>query len=194
MLLSDRSIKEEIAKKTIIIRPYEEKNVQPSSYDIRLDNKFLVFRHTHHPFIDLKKRLNELTTLIEINENKPFMLHPGEFVLGSTYEHLTLPRDIAARIEGKSSLGRVGILIHSTAGYVDPGWKGNLTLEISNVAKLPVTLYYKMKIGQLSFVRMTTPADVPYGSPKLRSKYHGSTKPVPSRLYDDFKKYRKLFK
>lgn len=191
MLLSDKSIKEAIANKKIQINPYVEEHVQPSSIDIRLDNKFLVFRHAHHPFIDLRNPQDGLTEPIEITDDQPFILHPGEFVLGSTYENIELPADLAALIEGKSSLGRLGILIHSTAGFVCPGWKGKLTLEISNVAKLPVTLYYKMKIGQISFLQMSTPVEHPYGSPKLGSKYYGSSAVMASKAHVDFKEEKK---
>lgn len=186
MILSDRSIKEEIKKGRVVITPYDPKSVEPSSYDVRLDNKFLIFKHSSHAFIDVRKKMNGLMEMVTIKDDEPFILHPGEFILGSTFERIKLPNNIVARIEGKSSLGRLGILIHSTAGYVDPGWDGNLTLELSNVAKLPITLYYKMKIGQISFARMTTPVDKPYGSKGLKSKYHGDKGPSPSRFYQDF--------
>ncbi|MBI5389216.1 dCTP deaminase [Candidatus Woesearchaeota archaeon] len=187
MLLSDKSIREAIAQKRIRVEPFEPSHIQPSSIDIRLDKKFLVFKHADHPYIDLRKSNDDLTTPIEITGDKPFILHPGEFVLGSTFETVTLPSDLAAMIEGKSSLGRLGILIHSTAGFISPGWSGKLTLEISNVAKLPVTLYYLMKIGQISFVQMTTAAERPYGSKDLGSKYYGSEGAVASKAYADFK-------
>ncbi|MBI5391237.1 dCTP deaminase [Candidatus Woesearchaeota archaeon] len=186
MLLSDRSIKEEIANGRISVHPYEESHVQPSSIDIRLGKKFLIFKHTSHPFIDLRKPMDDLTAPLEIGDDEPFILHPGEFVLGSTFEELMLPNDIAGMIEGKSSLGRLGILIHSTAGFISPGWKGHLTLEISNVAKLPVTLYYKMKIGQISFLQMTTPVERPYGSAALQSKYYNSKEAEASKAYKEF--------
>ncbi len=186
MILSDRSIKEEVSAGRIVIEPYREECVQPSSVDVHLDKTFLVFNHSEHTFIDTRKEMPDLTTKIIVDNGKPFILHPGEFVLGSTSEKLTLPNDVAARIEGKSSLGRLGLLIHSTAGYIDPGFSGNITLELSNVSKLPITLYPGMKIGQFSFQKMTTPVEKPYGSPELRSRYQGQTNPEPSKLYKDF--------
>jgi dCTP deaminase len=153
-----------------------------------VDRKFLVFRGQRYPFIDVRAEQLDLTEMVEVEDDQPFILHPGQFVLGSTLERIALPDDLVARLEGKSSLGRLGLLIHSTAGYVDPGWDGNLTLELSNVANLPITIYYGMKIGQISFIRMTTPVDRPYGSPALRSRYFGQSDPTPSRFYQDWKK------
>lgn len=186
VLLSDKSIKEAIAKGKIAIKPYFEDCVQPSSIDIHLDSKFLLFNKAQHAVIDLRQKQDELMTPVEIKDSEPFILHPGEFVLGSTLESLRLPNNIAGRIEGKSSLGRLGLLIHSTAGYIDPGWEGNLTLELSNVSPLPITLYYKMKIGQISFTQMTTPVDRPYGSKGLGSHYQGQKVPMASRFYEEF--------
>ena len=160
-----------------------------ASLDVHLDRKLLVFKTWRHPFyIDVKQSLDDLNELVEIDDERPFLLNPGEFVLGSTLESVTLPDDIVGRLEGKSSLGRIGLLIHSTAGYVDPGWQGHLTLELSNVAKLPVTLYYGMKIGQLSFLRLTTAAENVYGAEGLGSKYQGQTEPTPSKYYKDFER------
>ncbi len=187
MVLSDRTIKEEIAKGRIVIDPLDEECFQPASVDVHLDRKLLVFRTWRYPFyVDVKQNLEDLTEMVLIEDERPFFLNPGEFVLGSTVESVTLPDDIVGRLEGKSSLGRIGLLIHSTAGYVDPGWQGHLTLELSNVAKLPITLYCGMKIGQMSFLRLTTPVDRPYGSAGLSSKYQGQTDPVASRYYIDF--------
>ena len=186
MVLSDRTIKEEIANKRIIIDPLDVRDIQPASIDVRLDRKILVFRNSRKPYIDVREDVGDLTEIEVIEENKPFILHPGEFVLASTLEHIEVPDDIVARLEGKSSLGRIGLLIHSTAGYVDPGWKGHLTLELSNVANLPVTLYSGMKIGQISFLRLTSPADNLYGSKALGSKYQGQTQPTASRAHQDF--------
>lgn len=186
MVLSDRTIKEEIAKGRIVIDPLGEGCIQPASVDVHLDRQVLVFRNSRRPYIDVREDMSDLTEMMEIDEDKPFMLHPGEFVLASTREHIELPEDLVARLEGKSSLGRIGLLIHSTAGYVDPGWKGHLTLELSNVANLPVTLYYGMKIGQLSYLRLSTAAENLYGSPALGSKYQGQTEPTGSRIYQDF--------
>ena len=186
MVLSDRSIKEELATGRIVIDPLDPECIQPASVDVHLDCKLLVFRNTLRPYIDVRKNMDDLTEMVEASEEVPFILHPGEFALGSTTENIELPADLVARLEGKSSLGRIGLVIHSTAGYVDPGWKGRLTLELSNMARLPITLYYNMRIGQISFERLTTPADRLYGTPSLGSKYQGQTEPTPSRSYRDF--------
>ena len=186
-VLSDRTIKALLAEGKIVVEPLGEGCIQPASVDVHLDKHILVFRNSRRPYIDVREDLSDLTEMEEIG-NQPFMLHPGEFVLGSTLESIEIPDDLVARLEGKSSLGRIGLLIHSTAGYVDPGWKGHLTLELSNVANLPITLYHGMKIGQLSFLQLSTPADVPYGSPELGSKYQGQTVPTASRAYRDYRR------
>jgi len=186
MVLSDRSIKEEIAKGRIVVSPLGDGCIQPASVDVHLDSSLLVFRNSRAPYIDIREAQEGLTEMVEIKGDTPFMLHPGEFVLGSTVEHIELPEDLVARLEGKSSLGRIGLLIHSTAGYVDPGWKGHLTLELSNVSNLPVTLYVGMKIGQISYLRLTTAAENLYGSPALGSKYQGQKVPTASRIHRDF--------
>ena len=186
MVLSDRTIKEELAKGRIVIDPLGEGCIQPASVDVHLARRLLVFRNSRRAYIDVRQDMSDLTEMVEIVDEVPFILHPGEFVLGSTREHIELPDDLVARLEGKSSLGRNGLLIHSTAGYVDPGWKGNLTLELSNVANLPVTLYLGMKIGQLSYLRLSTAAENLYGSAALGSKYQGQTDPTASRMYRDF--------
>jgi dCTP deaminase len=189
MVLSDHTIKEEIARGRIVVEPLHPECIQPASIDVHLDNKLLVFKTWRPPFyIDVKQRIDNLSEPVEIRQDKPFLLNAGEFVLASTLESITIPDDIVGRLEGKSSLGRIGLLIHSTAGYVDPGWHGNLTLELSNVAKLPVTLYYKMAIGQISFLRLTSPVDKAYGSAGLGSKYQGQTEPTTTRYYEDFAK------
>ena len=187
MVLSDRTIKEEIGKKRIVIDPLDPGDIQPASVDVHMDRNLLVFRNSRKPYIDVRKDVGDLTELEELEEDKPFILHPGEFVLASTLEYIALPDDIVARLEGKSSLGRIGLLIHSTAGYVDPGWKGHLTLELSNVANLPVTLYSGMKIGQVSFIRLSSPAENLYGSKALGSKYQDQTLPTASRVHRDFR-------
>lgn len=172
----------------IAIDPFEDELVQPSSVDVRVDRFFRVFRNARYPYIDVKRPMEDLTELVEIDDEEPFILHPGEFVLGSTLERVTLPDDLVARLEGKSSLGRLGLLIHSTAGFIDPGWDGHVTLELSNVANLPITIYVGMKIGQLSFVQMTEPAGTPYGAAALGSKYKGQTGPTPSRYWQNFER------
>jgi dCTP deaminase len=186
MILSDRTIREELAAGRIVIDPLDEACIQPSSVDLHVDPTFRVFRNSRYPFIDVKREMADLTELVEVPDGEPFILHPGEFVLGSTLERVAIPNDLVARLEGKSSLGRLGLLIHSTAGYVDPGWDGFLTLELSNVANLPITIYPGMKIGQISFFRLTTEADVPYGSTSTKSKYQGQRGPTASRFYEEF--------
>ena len=186
MILSDRSLREEIAANRILIEPLDERCIQPSSIDVKVGNLFRVFRNHTTGVIDVKLDLEELTELINVPDDGVFMLHPGEFVLGSTLERVALPDDLVARIEGKSSLGRLGLLIHSTAGFIDAGFDGHITLELSNVASLPITIYPGMKIGQVSFVRMTTPADNPYGKGATGSKYQGQRGPTPSRYHQNF--------
>jgi dCTP deaminase len=187
MILSDISIRKALAEGRIIIDPLMDGAVQPSSVDLRTDRFFRVFRNDTTPFIDPKLPQEDLTELVEVAEGNAFILHPGEFVLGSTLERVALPDDLVARLEGKSSLGRLGLLIHSTAGFVDAGWDGHLTLELSNVANLPIAIYPGMKIGQISFLQMTTPAESPYGSDKTGSKYQGQRGPTPSRYYLNFR-------
>lgn len=186
MVLSDRSIREELARERIVIDPLDEEDIQPASVDLHLDREVMVFTNSRRPYIDVKDSLESLTERVKVGVEEPFILHPGEFVLGSTMENIELPDDLVARLEGKSSLGRIGLVIHSTAGFVDPGWKGHLTLELSNLSRLPITLYYGMKIGQISFLRLTTPADRLYGSESLNSKYQGQTGPTASRIHLDF--------
>lgn len=186
MILSDRSIKEALASGRIVIDPLDESMIQPSSVDVTIDRFFRVFRNHTMGLIDVRENLEDLTELVEIPDGDRFILHPGEFVLGATAERVALGDDIVARLEGKSSLGRLGLLIHSTAGFVDAGWDGYLTLELSNVATLPITLYPGMKIGQISFISMTTPAEQPYGSAQLGSKYQGQRGPTPSRYWENF--------
>lgn len=190
MVLSDRDIRAEIEAGRIVIDPFTPDAVQPSSVDLHLDRRFRVFRNSRYPYIDVRADQPELTELVEIAGDEPFILHPGEFVLGSTFERVALPNDLVARLEGKSSLGRLGLLIHSTAGYVDPGWEGNLTLELSNVANLPITLYDGMKIGQISFQRLSSPAEVGYGDARIGSKYRGQRDPTASLYHRDFERGR----
>ena len=188
MVLSDRTIREEIAGGRIAIDPFDPELVQPSSVDVRVDSSFRVFHNNRYAFIDVREPMEDLTELVEVEDGRPFILHPGEFVLGQTLERVTLPDDLVARLEGKSSLGRLGLLIHSTAGFVDSGFSGNLTLELSNVANLPITIYEGMPIGQLSFMRMDGPVERPYGSRDTQNKYQGQTEPTPSRFYLNFEK------
>jgi dCTP deaminase len=186
VVLSDRTIRRLLGEGRIGIDPYAPELMQPSSLDVRVDRFFRVFRNSRYPFIDVKTQQEDLTELVEVDDGEAFILHPGEFVLGSTLERVTLPDDLVARLEGKSSLGRLGLLIHSTAGFIDPGWDGHVTLELSNVANLPITIYPEMKIGQLSFVQLTEAAEKPYGSEGIGSKYQGQRGPTPSRYWQNF--------
>jgi dCTP deaminase len=186
MLMSDRDIRASIEAGQIGLEPLEMGLLQPSSIDVRLDRFFRLFDNHKYAFIDPAEQQDELTRLIEVDPAEPFILHPGEFVLGSTYEFVTLPDDVAARLEGKSSLGRLGLLTHSTAGFVDPGFKGHVTLELSNVATLPIKLWPGMKIGQLCFFKLTSASEHPYGSEKYSSRYQGQRGPTASRSYKNF--------
>jgi dCTP deaminase len=186
VLLSDRDIRQEINNERIVLDPWDESMVQPSSVDVRLDRLFRLFDNHKYPHIDPSIDQPDLTRLVEVKPDEPFVLHPGEFVLGATYEVVTLPDDIAARLEGKSSLGRLGLLTHSTAGFIDPGFSGHVTLELSNVATLPITLWPGMKIGQLCFFRLSSPAEHPYGSERYGSRYQGQRGPTASRSFANF--------
>jgi dCTP deaminase len=190
MILSDRDIRAEIEAGRIVIDPYLPEAVQPSSVDLHVGNRFRVFRNNRTAVIDPRVEQPELTELVEINGDEPFVLHPAEFVLGATFERVALPDDLVARLEGRSSLGRLGLMIHSTAGYVDPGWEGTLTLELSNVANLPIKLYDGMKIGQISFQRLSSAAEVAYGDARIGSLYRGQTDPTASRYHVDFERGR----
>ncbi|WP_026926105.1 dCTP deaminase [Granulicoccus phenolivorans] len=181
MLLSDRDLRTQIDAGRIVLDPYLPAMVQPSSIDVRLDRYFRVFENHKYPVIDPAEPQSELTRLVEPDGDDPFVLHPGEFVLGATYESVSLPDDIAARLEGKSSLGRLGLLTHSTAGFIDPGFSGHVTLELSNVATLPIKLWPGMKIGQFCFFQLTSAAEFPYGSERNQSRYQGQRGPTPSR-------------
>jgi dCTP deaminase len=190
MVLSDRTIREEVAAGRIGLDPFDPALVQPSSVDVRCDHRFRVFHPGRYPYIDVRVPMPDLTELVEIDSERAFILHPGEFVLGSTFEQVTLPDDIAARLEGKSSLGRLGLLTHSTAGFVDPGFSGHVTLELANVATLPIKLYPGMKIGQFCFFRLSSPSEHPYGSEKYGSRYQGQRGPTPSRSFQNFHRTR----
>jgi dCTP deaminase len=188
VVLSDATIARCLAEGRIEIDPYDASLLQPSSVDVRVDRFFRVFHNNRYPYNDVKVEQAELTELVEIDEERPFILHPGEFVLGSTLERVRLPDDLVARLDGKSSLGRLGLLIHSTAGFIDPGWDGHVTLELSNVANLPITIYHEMKIGQISFMQLTEATSTPYGTGTLGSKYQGQRGPTPSRYWKNFEK------
>lgn len=186
MLLSDKDLKAEIAKGRVNLQPFDPKLVQPSSIDVRLDRFFRTFENHKYAYIDPAEEQPELTRLVETPVDEPFILHPGEFVLGSTYEVVTLPDDLAGRLEGKSSLGRLGLLTHSTAGFIDPGFSGHITLELSNVANLPIKLWPGMKIGQLCIFQLSSPAEHPYGSAVYGSKYQGQRGPTASKAHLNF--------
>jgi dCTP deaminase len=186
VLLSDRDIKAELGTGRIGLEPYQPEMIQPSSIDVRLDRFFRLFDNHKYPFIDPAEDQPELTRLVEVDSDQPFILHPGEFVLGSTYELVSLPDDVAARLEGKSSLGRLGLLTHSTAGFIDPGFSGHVTLELSNVATLPIKLWPGMKIGQMCFFRLSSPTERPYGSSEYSSRYQGQRGPTASRSFQNF--------
>jgi dCTP deaminase len=185
-VLSDHTIREEIAKGRIVIDPFDEGALQPASVDLRLNSSFRVFRVTSRPFVDVREPVDDLTELVEIAQDEPFVIQPGTFFLGSTIETIGVPDDLVGRVDGKSSLGRLGLLVHATAGYVDPGWRGCLTLELSNQSQMPIALYYGMRVAQISFLRLSSPVDRPYGSPELGSKYQGQTGPTPSRISREF--------
>jgi dCTP deaminase len=186
MILSDRDILQEIEAGRIAIDPLERDCVQPSSVDLHLGNQLLLFRNSHRPYIDVKQPIDELMESQEVAYGESVAVHPLEVLLASTYESVTLPEDLVARLEGKSSLARLGLQVHATAGFVDPGWRGRLTLELSNVTKFPILIYPGMKIVQISFMRMSSPVLVPYGSARLHSKYQGESGPTPSRYYQEF--------
>lgn len=186
MILSDRDLKIELESGRVVVDPLGANAIQPSSIDLRIGRHFRIFANTRYPYIDVRKPMEGLTELVEVTGEEPFILHPGEFVLGTTLERVAIPDDLVGRLEGKSSLGRLGLLIHSTAGFVDAGFAGNLTLELSNVANLPITLYPGMKIGQISLFRMSSPAEHPYGSNRLGSKYLDQVGPTPSRYWENF--------
>jgi dCTP deaminase len=186
VLLSDRDLLTEIDNKRVAVEPFDMEMIQPSSIDVRLDRMFRVFENHKYPHIDPSIEQEDLTRLVEPEGDDPFILHPGEFVLGSTLEVVSLPDDLAGRLEGKSSLGRLGLLTHSTAGFIDPGFSGHITLELSNVATLPIKLFPGMKIGQLCLFRLSSPADHPYGSDKYGSRYQGQRGPTASRSFANF--------
>jgi dCTP deaminase len=186
MLMSDRDIRAQIEAKRIGLEPLNLELIQPSSIDVRLDRFFRLFHNHKYAFIDPREDQADLTHLVEVKSDEAFILHPGEFVLGSTYEFVTLPDDVAARLEGKSSLGRLGLLTHSTAGFVDPGFRGHVTLELANVSNLPIKLWPGMKVGQLCFFQLSSPAETPYGSDKYLNRYQGQRGPTASRSHLNF--------
>jgi len=187
-MLSDKDIKAALAEGSIVVEPIEdtEMQIQPASIDLRLGNEFRVFKHTQRGFIDpLRDDMEEYTEVIHVADGEPFMLHPGEFVLGSIKEYVKIPDDIVAQVDGRSSLGRLAILVHATAGFIDPGFEGNITLELSNVGKMPVAFYPNMRVCQISFSRLSSPSELPYGHPDRRSKYQGQRGPTASRIRND---------
>jgi len=187
MILSDKSIKQEVKGKNLLIKPFKKENVQPSSYDVRLATKFRVFKNLHQPYIDIKnKSLDTVSELITANEKDGLIIHPGEFILGSTMEYLEIPNNLVAELQGRSSLGRIGLVIHSMSGYIDPGFKGHITFHITNLSNTPIKIYPKFRVAQLVFYKMTTPAEIPYGDSRLNSKYQNQTDPTASRLFKDF--------
>ena len=188
MVLSDRTIREEIASGRLVIEPLDPDCIQPASIDLRLDRTFRAFRLSHRAHVDVREPVEDLTEVLQIEDDTPLFLQPGEFVLAGTLETIILPDDIVARLDGRGSLGRLGLLVHATAGFVDPGWTGRLTLELSNAAKMPIAVYAGMKIAQISFLRLSTPVERPYGSPGLGSKYQGQQGPTASRAYEDFRR------
>jgi len=185
-VLSDRTIRELLAAGRLGIDPFDPEAVQPASVDLRLDRSFRVFRSTARPFVDVREPVDDITELVTVEDAEPFIVQPAAFCLGSTLETIGLPDDIVARVDGKSSLGRLGLLVHATAGYIDPGWRGRLTLELSNQSAMPIGLYFGMRIAQISFFTLTSAAERPYGSPGLGSKYQGQTGPTPSRISREF--------
>lgn len=187
MILSDKDILKEIKANHILIKPFVRKNLQPSTLDLTLAPKMLVFDNYTTSLVDPIKDI-DITRMIDFKKSGYFILHPGEFVLGSTVEKVGLPNNLAATLEGRSSLGRLGLIVHATAGYIDPGFEGNITFEISNISRLPIKLYAGMRVGQLAFYKMSSPVSVPYGSKKLKSKYQNQTDPTASRIFKDFKK------
>jgi dCTP deaminase len=188
MLLSDRDLRAEIGSGSLGLDPFDPTLIQPASIDVRLDRFFRVFNNSKYTHIDPQLQQDELTTLVEVEPEAAFVLHPGEFVLGSTFEQVTLPDTLAGRLEGKSSLGRLGLLTHSTAGFIDPGFTGHITLELSNAANLPITLWPGMKVGQLCLFRLTSPSMHPYGSAEYGSRYQGQRGPTQSRSYLNFRR------
>ena len=190
VLLSDRDIRSEIGAGRVRLDPYDPQMVQPASIDVRLDRWFRLFDNHRYPVIDPAVEQSELTHLVDVGPDDPFILHPGEFVLGATYERITLPDDIAARLEGKSSLGRLGLLTHSTAGFIDPGFTGHVTLELSNTATMPIKLWPGMGVGQLCFFRLSSPAQAPYGSGAAGSRYQGQRGPTASLSHRSFHRIR----
>lgn len=184
MILSDIDIAAEIKKKRLLISPFNKKNIQPASYDVCLGSEFRIFKNTQKPFLDVKEDFSEFMELIKIPQGKPLIVHPGEFLLGTTIENIKVPNDIVVQLMGRSSVGRLGIIVHATAGFVDPGFEGQITLEMANVANIPIALYPGMRIGQISLTRLSTPSKNPY-SPK-RNKYKGQKGPTVSRIWRDF--------
>ena len=180
-VLSDGTIRRLVEEERIKIRPWDPTMVQPASVDLKLGTSFRVFHNHRLPAIDLAQPPSGVTEHVQIDDDANFVIHPGEFVLGTTVEWVELPDDIVARIEGKSSLGRLGLIVHATAGFVDPGFSGTLTLEITNLTRVPIKLYAGLPIAQLSFMALDAPAERPYGSEALGSHYQGQVAATESR-------------
>ncbi len=187
MILSDIDIKKEIKAKRLIVTPFNPKNIQPASLDVKLGNEIRIFKNTQKAYLDVKEPFEDYMELIKIPKDKPLIVHPGEFLLGTTVEKVKLPNDLVGQLNGRSSLGRLGIIVHATAGFIDPGFDGYITLEMTNVANIPIALYPGMRIGQIAFIRLSTPSSKPYGK-KLNSKYLGQKGPTTSRIWKDFEK------
>ncbi len=187
MILSDKDIRQEIKQKRLIITPFEKNNIQPASLDVRMGDEFRIFKNTTKAYLDVKDPDLDIMELVKIKKGDPLIVHPGEFLLGTTVEKVKIPNDIVAQLNGRSSLGRLGIIIHATAGFIDPGFEGYITLEMTNMANIPIALYPHMRIGQLAFFRLSSEAENPYG-PKKGSKYSGQVGPTTSRIWKDFVK------
>lgn len=188
MTLSDRDILTEIKSGRLVIKPFKMDHLQPSSVDLLLGYEFKIFRNTRKPFLDIKEPVYDYMEDLKIAKHDRIILHPGEFILGSSIEYIKIPNDLIGRLDGKSSLGRLGLVIHATAGFFDPGFEGQATYEISNLSNMPIAIYGGIKIAQMSFHKLSSPVLNPYGTKKLNSKYKGQRGPTPSKMYLNFKK------
>ena len=187
MILSDIDIKKEIKSGRLRITPFDKNSIQPASLDVKMGSEFRIFKNTQKAFLDVKEPADDYMEFIKIPNGKPLIVHPGEFLLGTTIEKIKLPNDLVGQLNGRSSLGRIGIIVHATAGFIDPGFEGYITLEMTNLANIPIMLYPGMRIGQIAFTRMSSAAEKPYG-PSRGSKYSGQVGPTISRIWKDFEK------